>query len=140
MTHEKFTLNYIQLLQAKILVRTLMPSYKYWVANMWQAWQQSIICYTHWKSITCGRLYISSSTLLHFRKKDNNTYQGTTWQIKFELDNVNQNSTYILRVAIASANLSELQVYLYSKLLIPFQIKIYNVLMNYCCLIYIGSD
>ncbi|KDO81266.1 hypothetical protein CISIN_1g042458mg [Citrus sinensis] len=44
------------------------------------------------------------------RKKDNNTYQGSTWQIKFELDDVNQSSTYKLRVAIASANLSELQV------------------------------
>ncbi|KAJ4701498.1 Rhamnogalacturonate lyase family protein [Melia azedarach] len=44
------------------------------------------------------------------RKKDNNTYQGTTWQIKFILDSVDQSSTYKLRVAIASANLAELQV------------------------------
>ncbi|XP_075641849.1 uncharacterized protein LOC142613392 [Castanea sativa] len=44
------------------------------------------------------------------RKKDNNTYQGTTWQIKFNLDNVNRNATYKLRVALASATLSELQV------------------------------
>ena len=45
-----------------------------------------------------------------FRKKDNNTYQGTTWQIKFTLDTVDQIGTYKLRVAIASATLSELQV------------------------------
>ncbi|KAL5190327.1 Rhamnogalacturonate lyase [Glycine soja] len=44
------------------------------------------------------------------RKKDDNTYQGTTWQIKFKLDNVNKSSSYKLRVALASAALSELQV------------------------------
>ncbi|XP_059460743.1 probable rhamnogalacturonate lyase B [Corylus avellana] len=44
------------------------------------------------------------------KKKDSNTYQGTTWQIKFKLDNVDSNATYKLRVAIASATLSELQV------------------------------
>ncbi|KAJ1393114.1 Rhamnogalacturonate lyase [Sesbania bispinosa] len=44
------------------------------------------------------------------RKKDDNTYQGTTWQIKFKLDNVNKSSSYKLRVALASATLSELQV------------------------------
>ncbi|OIW14564.1 hypothetical protein TanjilG_14950 [Lupinus angustifolius] len=44
------------------------------------------------------------------RKKDDNTYQGTTWQIKFHLNNVNKNSTYKLRLALASATFSELQV------------------------------
>ncbi|CAJ2643126.1 unnamed protein product [Trifolium pratense] len=44
------------------------------------------------------------------RKKDDNTYQGTTWQIKFKLDNVNKKSIYKLRVALASATYSELQV------------------------------
>ncbi|KAL6184532.1 hypothetical protein ACLB2K_045933 [Fragaria x ananassa] len=44
------------------------------------------------------------------RKKGDNKYQGTTWQIKFKLDDVDQNGTYKLRVAIASATLSELQV------------------------------
>ncbi|XP_057974844.1 uncharacterized protein LOC131162413 [Malania oleifera] len=43
------------------------------------------------------------------RKKDN-TYQGTTWQIKFKLDTVDQDGTYKLRVALASAALAELQV------------------------------
>ncbi|KAL3504973.1 hypothetical protein ACH5RR_034814 [Cinchona calisaya] len=44
------------------------------------------------------------------RKKEDNTYQGTTWQIKFKLDDVNQGGTYKLRVAIASATLAELQI------------------------------
>ncbi|XVE55639.1 hypothetical protein DITRI_Ditri03aG0174600 [Diplodiscus trichospermus] len=44
------------------------------------------------------------------RKMDNNKYQGTTWQIKFKLDNIDQSNSYKLRVAIASATLAELQV------------------------------
>ncbi|XP_021888092.1 probable rhamnogalacturonate lyase B isoform X2 [Carica papaya] len=44
------------------------------------------------------------------RKKEDGTYQGTTWQIKFKLDNVDKRATYKLRVAIASATLAELQV------------------------------
>ncbi|KAI9097617.1 hypothetical protein K1719_025388 [Acacia pycnantha] len=44
------------------------------------------------------------------RKKEDNTLQGTTWQIKFELSNVAQRSTYKLRVAIASATLAEMQI------------------------------
>lgn len=46
-----------------------------------------------------------------FRKKNDNTYQGTTWQIKFTLENVNKSSNYKLRVALASATYSELQVH-----------------------------
>ncbi|XP_058081198.1 uncharacterized protein LOC131229304 isoform X3 [Magnolia sinica] len=44
------------------------------------------------------------------RKKDNNSYQATTWQIKFTLDTIVQSGTYKLRLAIASATASELQV------------------------------
>ncbi|KAL8096326.1 hypothetical protein AgCh_037332 [Apium graveolens] len=44
------------------------------------------------------------------RKKDGKTYQGTTWQIKFKLENVDQSGTYKLRVAIAESTLSELQI------------------------------
>ncbi|KAH7849901.1 hypothetical protein Vadar_024722 [Vaccinium darrowii] len=44
------------------------------------------------------------------KRKNDGTYQGTTWQIKFNLDNVDQTGTYKLRVAIASATLGELQV------------------------------
>nr|XP_023915018.1 uncharacterized protein LOC112026556 [Quercus suber] len=44
------------------------------------------------------------------RKIANKVYQGTTWQIKFNLHNVNRIATYKLRVALASASLSELQV------------------------------
>lgn len=63
---------------------------------------------------------------MHCRKTDNNKYQGTTWQIKFKLDNVDQINSYKLRVAIASATLSELQVKLYQifKLIVPNKIRI----------------
>lgn len=44
------------------------------------------------------------------RKLANKTYSGTTWQIKFELGNIAQNGTYKLRLALASAHISELQV------------------------------
>ncbi|XP_054788974.1 uncharacterized protein LOC129294579, partial [Prosopis cineraria] len=44
------------------------------------------------------------------RKKDDGTYQGTTWQIKFKLDDVMGGGTYKLRLALATANAAELQV------------------------------
>ncbi|XP_061372051.1 probable rhamnogalacturonate lyase B [Gastrolobium bilobum] len=44
------------------------------------------------------------------RKKENNTYQGTTWQINFNLDYVNTNGNYKLRVALASVHSAELQI------------------------------
>ncbi|XP_019239243.1 PREDICTED: uncharacterized protein LOC109219251 isoform X3 [Nicotiana attenuata] len=43
------------------------------------------------------------------RKKDEKTYIGTTWQIKFKLDNVKPNEIYALRLALASAAQAELQ-------------------------------
>ncbi|RDX74413.1 rhiE, partial [Mucuna pruriens] len=44
------------------------------------------------------------------RKQEDGSYQGTTWQIKFTLDEVEASKIYKLRVALASANVSELQV------------------------------
>lgn len=44
------------------------------------------------------------------RKKNDGSYQGTTWQIKFNMDDVQENGPYKLRLALASANVSELQV------------------------------
>ncbi|KAK7282914.1 hypothetical protein RIF29_12032 [Crotalaria pallida] len=44
------------------------------------------------------------------RRKEDDTHQGTTWQIKFEVNSVDRGSTYKLRVAIASATLAELQI------------------------------
>lgn len=44
------------------------------------------------------------------RKKDDDTYEGTTWQIKFQLDNVNQSGTFKLQISLATANIAELQV------------------------------
>lgn len=46
----------------------------------------------------------------HVPRKKDNGYTGTTWQIKFNLDEVDQNGTYKLRLALASASLAELQV------------------------------
>ncbi|XP_004288872.1 PREDICTED: rhamnogalacturonate lyase B-like [Fragaria vesca subsp. vesca] len=44
------------------------------------------------------------------RKMGNNTYKGSTWQIKFNLGNVDKNTTYTLRISLATAHVSELQV------------------------------
>ncbi|KAL6184535.1 hypothetical protein ACLB2K_045936 [Fragaria x ananassa] len=44
------------------------------------------------------------------RKMGNNTYKGSTWQIKFHLGNVDKNTTYTLRISLATAHVSELQV------------------------------
>ncbi|KAL3514296.1 hypothetical protein ACH5RR_027013 [Cinchona calisaya] len=44
------------------------------------------------------------------RKIGENTYKGTTWQIKFKIDNVDQTKIYKLRIALASAHNSDLQV------------------------------
>lgn len=44
------------------------------------------------------------------RKKPDNTYEGTTWQIKFKAYHINLNGTYKLRIALASAALAEVQV------------------------------
>ncbi|KAL2317594.1 hypothetical protein Fmac_031470 [Flemingia macrophylla] len=44
------------------------------------------------------------------RKQEDGSYQGTTWQIKFNLDDVDASKIYKIRLALASANVSELQV------------------------------
>ncbi|XP_076926988.1 uncharacterized protein LOC143590371 [Bidens hawaiensis] len=44
------------------------------------------------------------------RKKEDNTYEKTTWTIKFKLNNVNKDGNYKLRLALASAQVSDLQV------------------------------
>ncbi|GMH31604.1 hypothetical protein Nepgr_033448 [Nepenthes gracilis] len=43
-------------------------------------------------------------------RKTNGGYEGTTWQIRFKLENVDQSGSYKLRLALASANQAELQV------------------------------
>lgn len=57
-------------------------------------------------------IFFLTNILFPYRKKDNNKYQGTTWQINFKLDNVDKSGNYKLRLALASATLSELQVYI----------------------------
>ncbi|KAF6150992.1 hypothetical protein GIB67_016470 [Kingdonia uniflora] len=44
------------------------------------------------------------------RRISDKTYQATTWQIIFELTNINYRGTYKLRLALASAAMAELQV------------------------------
>ncbi|KAL5559923.1 hypothetical protein UlMin_036134 [Ulmus minor] len=44
------------------------------------------------------------------RKTANNTYVGSTWQIRFKLENVNKAEIYTLRIALATAHSSELQI------------------------------
>lgn len=51
------------------------------------------------------------SFCLFCRRKDNNTYEGSTWQIRFCLSkHVDGTQTYTLRIALATAHFSELQV------------------------------
>jgi rhamnogalacturonan endolyase len=45
-----------------------------------------------------------------YRNVGNDTYQPTTWQIIFNLKNVNRIGRYTLRIALASAADSELQI------------------------------
>ncbi|KAL3524991.1 hypothetical protein ACH5RR_013363 [Cinchona calisaya] len=44
------------------------------------------------------------------RNIGNKTYIPTTWQIIFDLENIDESATYMLRMALASANEAELQV------------------------------
>ncbi|KAE8706985.1 hypothetical protein F3Y22_tig00110387pilonHSYRG00509 [Hibiscus syriacus] len=44
------------------------------------------------------------------RKIGNNTNQPTTWQIKYNLQDVNETGTYTLRLALAAASFAEVQV------------------------------
>jgi len=64
---------------------------------------------------------------MKYRKQEDGSYQGTTWQIKFNLDDVEASNIYRLRLALASANISELQVWNLTKL--------FCVISHYGCLI-----
>lgn len=44
------------------------------------------------------------------RNTGNNSYERTTWQIVFDLESIDETSTYTLFLALASANEAELQV------------------------------
>ncbi|CAE5957040.1 unnamed protein product [Arabidopsis arenosa] len=46
----------------------------------------------------------------HVPRKKGDVHEGTTWQIRFNLENIDQKANYKLRVAIASATLAELQI------------------------------
>ncbi|CAL9106595.1 unnamed protein product [Musa textilis] len=53
---------------------------------------------------------VTGRLLVRDKKTKENSYQAMTWQIKFRVDSVHQTGAYTLRVALASATLSELQV------------------------------
>ncbi|XP_047323782.1 probable rhamnogalacturonate lyase B [Impatiens glandulifera] len=44
------------------------------------------------------------------RKISEKSYNGTTWQIRFKLENVHRTDNYTLRLALASAHVAELEV------------------------------
>lgn len=67
---------------------------------------------------------------LHIRKLDDNTYQPTTWQIKFNLDSVSPSSTYKFRVALASSALAELQVSYFRKKTLLFVSYLHSCLLS----------
>ncbi|CAH8251745.1 unnamed protein product [Arabidopsis lyrata] len=46
----------------------------------------------------------------HVPRKKGDVHEGTTWQIRFNLENIDQKANYKLQVAIASATLAELQI------------------------------
>ncbi|XP_020963650.1 rhamnogalacturonate lyase B-like [Arachis ipaensis] len=58
----------------------------------------------------CNNVVLTIKPGFIFWKRDDGTYHGTTWQIKFKLHNVQKNGTYKLRLALAAVNFSELQV------------------------------
>lgn len=48
------------------------------------------------------------------RKVGDDTYEGTTWQINFKLDQMDTTGSYTLRLALATAHVSELQVWTFT--------------------------
>ena len=54
--------------------------------------------------------YMAINLMLKCRSIGNRAYRATTWQIIFDLKNVNKAGKYTLQLAIASANDADLQV------------------------------
>lgn len=67
-------------------------------------WDQNAEFEDHW---WCVKL---TWRVLFCRRTNEGPFVGTTWQIRFQLDDVDTTETYKLRVAIASATYGELQV------------------------------
>lgn len=59
-----------------------------------------------------------------------NTYEGTTWQIRFKLHNVNSNDIYKFRVSIAAAFYAELQVQTHSSYYVQTHSSYYELIPN----------
>lgn len=47
------------------------------------------------------------------RKVGDKAYKPTTWQIKFNLESIDQNGSYTLRIALSSATFSILEVFVF---------------------------
>lgn len=84
-------------LQKRLVLRTCKPvSWSMCVSNFFQP-------------IYIRFLHLN---LIMFCRRDvDNMYEKTTWTVKFKLKNVNRNGTYTLRLALASAQFSNLQVF-----------------------------
>lgn len=70
-----------------------------------------------------------------------NSYEATTWEIKFKLATVQENGKYYLRLALASAHQANLQVRIYKEKYAPFSsfLSTYNYLINiekYSCILF----
>lgn len=59
--------------------------------------------------LKCNSNIFFTNLGVYFRRVGD-TYEGTTWQIKFKLKNLNPTGIYKLRIAIAAAHNAELQV------------------------------
>ncbi|RLM60827.1 hypothetical protein C2845_PM14G21280 [Panicum miliaceum] len=81
------------------------------------SWQRECKGYQFWcRADVDGSFYIRNIVTGNYNLKvDENTYQPTTWQIKFNLDSVSPGSAYNFRVALASSARAELQVFFNDK-------------------------
>lgn len=91
---------------------------KYYMLYIRRKNYESVVSFYLYVSFQCKDLFRVITLKFCFiirRKTNNNTYNGSTWQIRFKLDNVDTNdTTYKLRIALATAHVSELQVFLFT--------------------------
>ncbi|KAL3034576.1 hypothetical protein AAZX31_02G202300 [Glycine max] len=87
-----------------------LPIYRFRQYGLWERYaelypNEDLIYFIQWVSVTTQDWFFAHVT----GKQEDGSYQGTTWQIKFNLDDVETSNIYRLRLALASANISELQ-------------------------------
>ncbi|KAL8152122.1 hypothetical protein V2J09_021930 [Rumex salicifolius] len=85
------------------------PQHKFRQYGLWDQYSQQYptkdLVYTIGKSD-----FHTDWFFAHVTRKDGKTYKPTTWQIVFPITNLVPNAAYTLRLAIASASNTELQV------------------------------